>query len=185
MPPEERSPNYITKAGATRLQKELRQLWSTDRPKIVQEVADAAAQGDRSENAEYIYGKKKLREIDRRIRFLKKRLQAATVVEPHPPGTPKVYFGATVELENDDGERQVLRIVGEDEIDADRGDVSWRSPIGRAVLGKEAGATVRVRKPSGEAEFTLLRVDYVAPGGATPTGETLDLEAIDLSTLED
>src|ERR1700678_3055210 len=131
-------PNYITPDGAKRLQLELGQLRSVERPKVVTEVADAAAQGDRSENAEYIYGKKRLREIDRRIRFLTKRLESAVVVAPdaaHPEG--KVFFGATVEIEDEDGARSSYQIVGEDEVDLSRGHVSWRSPIGRSLLKKE------------------------------------------------
>src|SRR5579863_6932248 len=136
-------PNYITPEGAKRLQEELAQLRSKERPKVVQEVADAAAQGDRSENAEYIYGKKRLREIDRRMRFLTQRLESAVLVSPdeaRPEG--KVFFGAVVSVEDEDGTRTRYQIVGEDEIDLTRGRVSWRSPIGRILLKKEVGDTV-------------------------------------------
>ncbi len=126
--------NYITRAGARRLQVELARLRSDERPKVVQEVADAAAQGDRSENAEYIYGKKRLREIDRRIHFLTKRLESAVVVEPRTDGTQRVFFGAAVEVEGEDGARARYRIVGVDEVDLARGCISWRSPLGRALL---------------------------------------------------
>ena len=155
------APNYITPEGAKRLQAELARLRSQDRPKIVTEVADAAAQGDRSENAEYIYGKKKLREIDRRIHWLIKRLESAHVVPPRTDGTTRVFFGATVTIANEDGEESTYRVVGEDEIDLARGDVSYRSPIGRALLGKSEGDTVKLRRPSGEVELDITRVVYV------------------------
>jgi len=153
-------PNYITREGAKRLQEELGHLRSQERPKVVQEVADAAAQGDRSENAEYIYGKKRLREIDRRIRFLTKRLEAAHVVT-EPASTDRVFFGATVEVEDEEGVRASYRIVGEDEIDLKRGHVSWRSPIGRALLKKEEGDVVLLRRPNGEIELTVVSVRYL------------------------
>jgi transcription elongation factor GreB len=156
-------PNYITPAGARKLQAELAHLRSKERPKVVQEVADAAAQGDRSENAEYIYGKKRLREIDRRIHFLTRRLESAVPVAPdtaRPEG--KVFFGATVEIEDEDGSRARYQIVGEDEIDLSCGKVSWRSPIGRSLLKKEVGDTVLVRRPNGEVEITIVEVTYSA-----------------------
>ena len=156
----DRTPNYVTREGAKRLQEELARLRSRDRPKIVQEVADAAAQGDRSENAEYIYGKRKLREIDRRMHWLTRRLEAATVVEPRTDGVDKVFFGAFVELEDEDGARMAYRIVGEDEIDLDRGHISWRSPLGRALLGKRAQDSVLLRRPSGEVELTIISIHY-------------------------
>ena len=153
-------PNYITREGARKLQEELADLRSRQRPKIVQEVADAAAQGDRSENAEYIYGKRKLREIDRRIHWLTKRLEAATVVEPRTDGVDKVFFGAFVEVEDEEGARTAYRIVGEDEIDLDRGHISWRSPLGRSLLGKRAQDSVLLRRPSGEIELTIVSIRY-------------------------
>ncbi|WP_394827063.1 transcription elongation factor GreB [Pendulispora albinea] len=152
-------PNYITKQGAKRLQDELAHLRSQERPKVVQEVSDAAAQGDRSENAEYIYGKKRLREIDRRMRFLTKRLEAVQIVTT-PASTDRIFFGATVEVEDEEGVRSTYRIVGEDEIDLNRGDVSWRSPIGRALLKKEAGDVVMLRRPNGEIELTIVSIRY-------------------------
>lgn len=154
-------PNYITPAGAKKLQEELTHLLLNERRKVVQEVADAAAQGDRSENAEYIYGKKRLREIDRRIRFLTKRLDTAVLVAPNQGRRDgKAYFGATVEIEDEDGNRASYQIVGEDEIDLTRGRVSWRSPIGRSLLKKAEGDTVILRRPSGEVELTVLSVRY-------------------------
>jgi len=154
------SPVYITREGAKRLQEELSGLLWQQRPKIVQDVADAAAQGDRSENAEYIYGKKKLREIDRRIHWLTRRLESATVVEPRVDAVDAAFFGAYVEVEDEDGTRAAYRIVGEDEIDLARGHISWRSPLGKSLLKKRAGDTVLLRRPSGEVELTIVSVRY-------------------------
>lgn len=156
----DRTPNYITSEGARRLQHELAGLLHRERPKVVQDVADAAAQGDRSENAEYIYGKRKLREIDRRIHWLTKRLESVMVVAPRTDGTDAVFFGARVEVEDEQGGRATYRIVGEDEIDLGKGDVSWRSPIGRALLKRREGDTVVLKRPSGDVELTLLSVRY-------------------------
>jgi len=152
--------HYITREGAKRLQEELARLLSTDRRKIVQEVADAAAQGDRSENAEYIYGKKKLREIDRRIHWLTNRLETVTVVDPRHDAIDTVFFSAYVEVEDEDGACATYRIVGEDEIDLDRGHVSWRSPIGRALLRRRAGDTIVLTRPNGAVELTIVTVKY-------------------------
>jgi transcription elongation factor GreB len=153
-------PNYITPEGAKKLQEELGHLRSRERPKVVTEVADAAAQGDRSENAEYIYGKKRLREIDRRMRFLTKRLESAVVVAPKEQSGDRVFFGAIVVVEDEDGNELRYQIVGEDEIDLKQGRVSWRSPIGRVLLKKTAGDTVILRKPSGEVDLTIVSVSY-------------------------
>jgi len=157
-------PNYITRGGATRLQRELADLRSKQRPKIVQEVADAAAQGDRSENAEYIYGKKKLREIDRRIHWLTKRLESAHVVDPadRPEGErDRIFFGATVDVEDEEGEVKTYQIVGEDEIDLQTGRISYRSPLGAVLLKKREGDTVVLRRPNGEIDLTVVAVRYV------------------------
>lgn len=151
---------YITREGATRLQRELAELWTGARPKIVAEVADAAAQGDRSENAEYIYGKKKLREIDRRIRWLTKRLESITVVESRTGPTSLVYFGAYVDVEDEEGAPATYRIVGEDEIDLEMGAISWRSPMGRSLLKKSVGDTVVFERPRGPAELTIVAIRY-------------------------
>ena len=155
-------PNYITREGARKLQQELADLRTRQRPKIVQEVADAAAQGDRSENAEYIYGKRKLREIDRRMHWLTRRLESATVVEPRAPdgNGDRVFFGAVVQVEDEDGTRTTYRIVGEDEIDLKRGHISWRSPLGRVLLKRREGDAVLFRRPSGEIELTIVSVRY-------------------------
>jgi transcription elongation factor GreB len=153
--------DYITDAGYRKLREELDQLWNVERPRIVKGVADAAAEGDRSENAEYIYGKKKLREIDKRIAYLSKRVDVLTVVTDLPKdGTDKVFFGAWLELEDDDGKKLKYRIVGADETDAERGYISIDSPVARALMGKKQGDEVSVMRPKGEATFTLLRIRY-------------------------
>jgi transcription elongation factor GreB len=161
-------PNYITPGGAKRMQQELAGLRSKERPRVVQEVADAAAQGDRSENAEYIYGKKRLREIDRRIHFLTKRLESAVLVGPESHGRDRVFFGAIVALEDDDGKAVRYQIVGEDETEPNAGRISWKSPIGRALLKRACGDVVVVRRPSGDAELTILSIRYEDDGPATP-----------------
>lgn len=145
------------------MQEELTTLRTRLRPKVVQDVADAAAQGDRSENAEYIYGKKKLREIDRRIHFLTKRLEIATVLDPkeRPAGErERIFFGATVDVEDEDGREITYQIVGADEIDLARGRISYKSPLGRALLKKREGDAVVFVRPSGEAELTVLAIRY-------------------------
>jgi transcription elongation factor GreB len=158
-----REPHYITRMGARRMQDELVELRVKQRPKIVQDVADAAAQGDRSENAEYIYGKKKLREIDRRIEYLTKRLETATVVGPDDregSANDRVFFGAIVGIEDEDGKAIRYQIVGADEIDLAKGRISYRSPLGRALLKRQVGETVVFAKPSGEAELTIVSIAY-------------------------
>lgn len=157
-------PHYITREGAQRLQDEIIDLRTKQRPKIVREVADAAAQGDRSENAEYIYGKKKLREIDRRLHFLIKRLESATVVVPaeRPAGErDRIFFGATISVEDEDGKVSTYQIVGEDEIDLARGRISYKSPLARTLMKRREGETIVFRKPSGEVELTVVSVRYV------------------------
>jgi transcription elongation factor GreB len=153
-------PNYITPEGARRLAEELLHLRTVERTRTVREVADAAAQGDRSENAEYIYGKKRLREIDRRLNHLAKRLDKAVLVDPRQQRGDKVFFGATVDVEDESGARSTYVIVGEDETDSASGRISWRSPVGRALLGKRAGEAVLVRRPAGEVEIEILAVRY-------------------------
>jgi len=144
------------------MHKELLRLLNEERPKVTAEVSAAAAQGDRSENAEYIYGKKRLREIDRRIRFLTKRLDAATIVQPsEQTDTERVYFGATVTLEDEDGTRVTYQIVGSDEIDTAGGRISVESPIVRALLRKKVGDSVEVIRPRGEIEYSIVQIRYV------------------------
>ena len=151
---------YITPDGFRALEQELDQLWRVERRKVTHEVSEAAALGDRSENAEYIYGKKRLREIDRRIRFLSKRLDALTVVGAPPEQTDRVFFGASVTLEDEDGEQRVLRIVGPDEFDVAAGTISIDSPLGRALLGKEAGSDFVFQRPAGAVEYTVVAIRY-------------------------
>ena len=152
--------SYITPEGARRLRAELDQLWTVERPRVTQEVADAAAQGDRSENAEYIYGKRRLREIDRRVRFLSKRLDELVVVAEAPKDLSRVHFGAWVTLEDDAGDEVTYRIVGPDEFDVDRGFISIDSPVARALIGKRGGDEVTVRRPKGDATYTIVGVKY-------------------------
>ncbi len=155
---------YITPEGFRKLQDELDHLWRVERPKVTEAVAKAAALGDRSENADYIYGKKRLREIDSRLRFLQKRTDALVVVSRPPDEQDKVYFGAWVTLEDQAGEERTYRVVGPDEFDPDRGFISMDPPLGRAVLGRETGDEVTVRRPKGPATFTLLDVRYEQAG---------------------
>lgn len=152
--------NYITPDGAKRLSDELGQLRNSERPRVVQEVQDAAAQGDRSENAEYKYGKLRLKEIDRRMRFLARRLESAVVVDPKQRKSETIFFGATVDVLDEDEEAHTYMIVGEDETDGKRGRVSWRSPIGRALLGKRVGDVVTVQRPAGETDLEITQIRY-------------------------
>jgi transcription elongation factor GreB len=154
-------PNYITPAGLARLASELEHLQRVERPKVVQEVSDAAAQGDRSENAEYIYGKKRLREIDRRMRFLSQRLTHVQIVDPAAQSSDRVLFGAFVSVEDEDGRASRYQIVGEDEVEPSAGRISWKSPLGRALLNKREGDAVNVRRPDGETtEYSIVAVEY-------------------------
>jgi len=151
---------YITAAGARRLQEELDRLWRIERPKVTREVAAAAALGDRSENAEYIYGKKRLREIDRRIEFLRKRFDVLVVVKPGEVARDRVYFGAKVTLEDESGAELCYWLVGPDESDVDSGAISVESPLGRVLMGKRKGDEVIVQRPAGRATYTVLAVRY-------------------------
>jgi transcription elongation factor GreB len=157
-----RSPTkrYVTREGFERLAAELEQLWKVERPRVTREVAEAAALGDRSENAEYIFGKKKLREIDRRIRFLSKRLDELVVVSAPPEERGKVYFGAFVELEDEAGETLSVRVVGPDEVDGAAGRISLHSPLGRALIGKTEGDELAFERPKGRGRYTVLRIRY-------------------------
>ena len=152
--------NYITPGGLQALKDELEYLLKEDRPKVVATVAWAASNGDRSENADYIYGKRRLREIDRRIGFLTKRIEAAQVVDPKENPSEKIIFGATIHIENEDGERKTYQIVGEDEIDTTKGKISWKSPMAKALLGKMEGDEVLVKKPSGDSWVEIVQVEY-------------------------
>jgi transcription elongation factor GreB len=153
--------NYITRKGFERLRSELDWLWSNERPKVTEAVSVAAALGDRSENADYIYGKKRLREIDSRIRFLTKRIDELTVVDPGPRrDADRVYFGAWVTIEDEQGEALRYQLVGPDEFDAAEGRISVDSPVGRALMGRRIGDEVNVRRPKGEAVYEILSVNY-------------------------
>ena len=154
------SPNYLTPDGAKKLAKELDQLLSRERPRVVQEVSDAAAQGDRSENAEYIYGKKRLREIDRRIRFITKRLESAVVVKTDEVASDVVRFGARVEVQDENGKKSSYQIVGPDEADPNVGRVSFKAPLGHALMKKRVGDVVTVKRPAGEIEIEILSISY-------------------------
>ena len=151
---------YITPRGYRTLSDELEHLWRVERPQVTQEVADAAALGDRSENAEYLYGKKRLREIDRRVRFLSKRIDELQVVRPSAEQAGRVHFGARVTVESEEGDRTRFQIVGPDEYDVKAGRVSVDSPIGRALLGKQEGDEVRVIRPKGSALVTVVEIEY-------------------------
>ena len=152
--------HYITPEGAKKLRAELEQLWTVERPRVTQEVADAAAQGDRSENAEYIYGKRRLREIDRRVRFLSKRLDDVTVVTETPSDAKRVFFGAYVTVEDEDGEVVTYRIVGPDESDADKKWISMEAPVAKALMGKRLDDEVTVRRPKGDITYTIVKIRY-------------------------
>jgi len=152
--------NYITPGGYQRLQEELARLWKVERPPLVTTVAWAAGNGDRSENGDYIYGKKRLREIDRRIRYLSKRLDRALVVDNAGKAIDRVFFGATVTIAHDGGDEREVTIVGEDELDSFATRVSWRSPLASALLKAKVGDTVTVRAPRGPERVEIVAVRY-------------------------
>lgn len=153
--------NYITPKGFENLKAELHELLHGERPKLVETIAWAASNGDRSENADYIYGKRRLREVDRRIGFLTKRIEAAEVVDPSQLKGKKVLFGATVTIVNEDDESHTYQIVGEDEWDAKVGRISWKSPVAKALLGKSEGDEAKVIKPGGEEILLIEKVEYL------------------------
>ena len=151
---------YITPQGASNLRAELQYLWRDKRPKITQQVSAAAALGDRSENADYIYGKRLLREIDRRVRFLEKRLDVLEVVDRTPKDTEKIFFGAWVRLQLDNDDLMTLRIVCEDEFDLAEGWISLNSPVAKGLLGKRCGDEVIIERPAGKVFAEVLGVSY-------------------------
>jgi transcription elongation factor GreB len=153
--------NYITPKGHERLKNELHELLYKTRPDLTQVVAWAASNGDRSENADYIYGKRKLREIDRRIRFLSKRLEIAEVIDPCTVKSAKVQFGATVTFRNEDEQIKKVRIVGIDETDPAAGKISWISPLAKALLNQTTGDTPLFQSPKGEEELEILKIEYL------------------------
>lgn len=152
--------NYMTPGGYRKLHEELTRLWKVERPALVATVAWAAGNGDRSENGDYIYGKRKLREVDRRIRFLSKSLDSAVVVDNKDRTADRVFFGATVTFENASGDERTVTIVGTDELDAGDQRVSWRSPLATALLKARVGETVTVRTPRGPERLEVLVIRY-------------------------
>ena len=157
----DRPPRFITPEGFARIRAEYEELFGIERPKIVETVSWAASLGDRSENADYLYGKKRLREIDRRLSYLSKVMKAAKVVDPaRQEQRDAVRFGATVELADEDDRRRVLTLVGEDEADATNGRISWAAPIARALIGARVGDERTVRLPAGEKSYEILSISY-------------------------
>ncbi|HEY6130365.1 MAG TPA: transcription elongation factor GreB [Halioglobus sp.] len=159
-PPRQRGSKYITPEGEQALRDELHQLWKVERPTVANAVHEAAKNGDRSENGDYIYGKRRLREIDSRVRFLTKRLDEVEVVQRTPDDTDKIFFGALVTLEDEAGEEQHWHIVGPDEFDLARGKLSMDSPLARALLGKRLDDEIRVHSPSGERVYYVTGIRY-------------------------
>jgi transcription elongation factor GreB len=152
--------NYITREGYLALEHELKYLWKEERPKVTQAVSDAAALGDRSENAEYIYGKRRLREIDRRVRFLTKRLESLTIVDPNPKQEGRVFFGAWVKLEDEKENLHIYRIVGADEFDPKKNWISINSPVARALIGHKIDDEITVMTPNGKAFYYIVTISY-------------------------
>jgi transcription elongation factor GreB len=159
-PPAAQSSKYITPAGERRMRAELDALWRVERPRVTAAVAAAAAQGDRSENAEYTYGKRRLREIDARVRHLRKRLEGMVIVDQPPSDPQRVFFGARVTLEDAHGATRHYRIIGPDEFDEEPGGISMDAPLARALLGKSVHAAVSVALPGGVQQFTIVAVGY-------------------------
>ena len=159
-PTEKPGSQFITAAGAARLKQELDELWKVERPRVTQAVSEAAAQGDRSENAEYTCGKKRLREIDRRVRFLRKRLDGMTVVDKAPSDPKRVFFGACVTLEDVEGKQFTHRIVGPDEFDMAEGYISMDAPLARVLMRKAQGDEVVVQLPGGERAYVIVAITY-------------------------
>ena len=164
--PLPRGSAYITPEGEQKLRAELHQLWKVERPQVTAVVHEAAKNGDRSENGDYIYGKRRLREIDSRVRFLTKRLEVLTVVHDTPSDTNKVFFGAWVSLEDEDGKETVYRIVGPDEFDLKNNQLSMDSPLARAMLGKQLDDDFAVETPTGPHEYVIVKVSYTPPPGS-------------------
>jgi transcription elongation factor GreB len=166
-------PGYITPEGYRRFEQEASRLWNVERPKMVKAVQTAAAEGDRSENAEYQYSKQRLAAIDRRLRFLGRRLKALTIVDETPPDDGRVYFGSWVTLEDEDGQRQTHRIVGPDEIDPTKGWISMGSPVGKALLSREVGDELTIRRPRGKVTYQIVEVSNRPPGRAQSNDGTI------------
>jgi len=165
-------PNFITPAGYRKLREEYEALFAGERPKLLETIAWAAANGDRSENADYQYGRRRLREVDRRINFLSRRMKQAKVTDPaRQPDKSRIWFGATVTLADEEDNERVLTLVGEDEADASAGRISFHSPIARAVRGAAVGDVRRVTLPGGEKDYEVMAIDY--PDPLSPAGRGL------------
>jgi transcription elongation factor GreB len=152
--------NYITPSGMAKLREEYNALLNDERPKLVEVIAWAASNGDRSENADYIYGKRRLRQIDSRLHFLQGRMEAAEVVDPKTLSGQKVIFGATITISDEDGKSYSYQIVGQDEFDIKNKQISWKSPMASALLGKKLGDEVMVKKPEGDEYFTIEKIEF-------------------------
>ena len=160
-PPRPKSSPYITAEGAAKMRAELRELWKIERPQVTQVVHEAAKNGDRSENGDYIYGKRRLREIDSRVRYLTKRLEDATIVEDKPRDPSKVFFAAWVTVEDEEtGEQQTFRLVGTDEIDPAQNWISIDSPMAQALIGKSVDDDANVKTPAGDRCFVVTAIKY-------------------------
>lgn len=154
------SKNYITPQGFEKLKAEYHELISIERPKVVEVVAWAASNGDRSENADYQYGKRRLRQIDARLHFLQKRMEAAEVIDPKTLKSDKVIFGAKISIENENGDQHTYQIVGEDEIDIKLNKISWKSPVAKALLGKKLDDEVKIQKPAGDEIVVITDIIF-------------------------
>lgn len=161
-PPQKRGSPYITQTGANALQAELTQLWKVERPQVVDVVHEAAKNGDRSENGDYIYGKRRLAEIDRRVRYLSKRLDELTVVDRIPDNKNKIFFGAWVCLEDENGQQARYRIVGPDEFNVQQNKLSMDSPLAKALLGKSLDDEITIALPDGDKTWWIVKIDYCA-----------------------
>jgi transcription elongation factor GreB len=162
-PPRERGSPYITPEGEKKLREEVHQLWKIERPQVTAVVHEAAKNGDRSENGDYIYGKRRLREIDSRVRFLTKRLEVLEVVDRIPSEQNKIYFGAWVTVEDQNDDMHIYRIVGPDEFDVSQGKLSMDSPLAKALLGKRVDDDIVINSPNGQREFYIAKVSYQPP----------------------
>lgn len=154
------SKNYITPEGFAKLKAEYHELIAVERPKVVEVVTWAASNGDRSENADYQYGKRRLRQIDGRLHFLQKRMEAAEVIDPKLLKSDKVIFGAKITIENEDGDQHTYQIVGEDEIDIKLNKISWKSPVAKALLGKKLDDEVKIQKPAGDELVVITDIVF-------------------------
>ena len=159
-PPAAPKSNYLTAEGANLLRRELQQLWKVERPEVTAAVSAAAKNGDRSENGDYIYGKRRLREIDSRVRYLSKRLESAKVITDQPDNTQRIYFAAWVTLEDDLGHQQQFRIVGPDELNHHDAYISLDSPTARALIGKQLDDDITVITPTGEKQYCIIAINY-------------------------